>query len=241
MKTLERIGWRRGDPGGVDALLAREWLATNGLGGYASGTLLGASTRRYHGLLVAALPNPLGRTMMFGHLSEQFRLPDGKVHRLSALEIDRRLEVSGLELLESFRLEWGLPVWTYRFDGHLVEKRVRLVHLQNTVHLVYRLLEGDGPVRVSLRPAVHFRGHDEPVSRPLWAGYELKLSGERFEIVGEPRFPPLRLRIVGEDATFVFEPRVLHQVTYRIEEARGYEALGELSSHGQFRATLSPG
>jgi predicted glycogen debranching enzyme len=241
METLERIGWRRGDPGGVDALLAREWLATNGLGGYAAGTLLGVATRRYHGLLVAALPNPLGRTMMLNHLSEQFRLPDGSDHLLSALEIDRRLEVSGLELLESFRLEWGLPVWTYRFDGHLVEKRLRLVQMQNTVHLVYRLLEGEGPIRVSLRPAVHFRGHDEPVSRALSREYEIKLSGERFEIAGEPRFPPLRLRIEGEHAAFVFEPRVLRQVTYRVEEARGYEALGELSSHGRFRAMLTRG
>ena len=56
-----------------------EWLVTNGLGGYASGTLSGRCTRRYHGLLVAALPAPLGRMMMFNHLVEQMRLPGGRI------------------------------------------------------------------------------------------------------------------------------------------------------------------
>ena len=59
-----------------DELLSREWLVTNGLGGYASGTLCGTATRRYHGLLVAALPAPLGRIMMLNHLSERLKLPD---------------------------------------------------------------------------------------------------------------------------------------------------------------------
>ena len=75
METLAEVnvapalsGWRRGEP--VDAMLAREWLVTNGLGGYASGTISGTVTRRYHGLLVAALPVPFGRTVMLNHLEE---------------------------------------------------------------------------------------------------------------------------------------------------------------------------
>src|SRR3954468_6016798 len=71
-----------------EALLTREWLVTNGLGGYASGTIAGVTTRRYHGLLIAALPNPLGRTMMFNHLSEQLKLPGGTLVRLGAARPD---------------------------------------------------------------------------------------------------------------------------------------------------------
>jgi len=78
--VIAQAGWRRGD--GAEALISREWLVTNGLGGYASGTVAGVTTRRYHGLLVAALPNPLGRTMMFNHLSERLRLPDGRTLRV---------------------------------------------------------------------------------------------------------------------------------------------------------------
>ena len=69
--------WAGPDAADPEPLLNREWLVTNGLGGYASGTVAGVATRRYHGLLVAALPAPLGRTMMLSHLSERLRLPDG--------------------------------------------------------------------------------------------------------------------------------------------------------------------
>lgn len=69
------IGWRRGDS--IDALATREWLVTNGLGGYAAGTIGGSCTRRFHGKLVAALPAPLGRTMMLNHLEEWITGPGG--------------------------------------------------------------------------------------------------------------------------------------------------------------------
>src|SRR3954466_15867960 len=107
-------------------LLEREWLVTNGRGGYASGTVSGAATRRYHGLLIAALPNPLGRTMMFNHLSEQIRLPDGHLQRLGAVRADGLPapaggpggpgDLFGAQNLVEFRLERGLPVWTYQLD-----------------------------------------------------------------------------------------------------------------------------
>src|SRR5688572_28364399 len=79
---IRRIDLRdaRRDP---DTLHFREWLVTNGLGGYASGTLSGVATRRYHGLLVSALPAPYGRTVTLCHLLEQFRLPDGKLIRIT--------------------------------------------------------------------------------------------------------------------------------------------------------------
>ena len=76
-----RIDWRKPDPGNTEPLLTREWLLTNGLGGYASGTVAGVATRRYHGLLIAALPEPHGRTVMLNHLAEQVRLPDGSLVR----------------------------------------------------------------------------------------------------------------------------------------------------------------
>src|SRR5918996_1135212 len=70
----------------LDQLVSREWLVTNGLGGYAGGTLAGLITRRYHGLLIAALPAPLGRLVMMSHLGERVRLPGGGVHWLSGEE-----------------------------------------------------------------------------------------------------------------------------------------------------------
>ncbi|HEY5090097.1 MAG TPA: glycogen debranching enzyme N-terminal domain-containing protein, partial [Polyangia bacterium] len=113
MIQVSRVGWQRDERNANEALVDREWLVTNGLGGYASGTLAGVVRRRYHGLLVAALPNPFGRTMMLDHLVEHLGLPDGSVRRLSAEETDAGTALHGTEHLVEFRLEMGLPIWTF--------------------------------------------------------------------------------------------------------------------------------
>src|SRR5580704_10726917 len=107
--AIAREPWSRIEGHEVGALVGREWLVTNGLGGYASGTLLGVCTRKYHGLLVASLPAPLGRTMMLNHLIEDLLLPDGTVIPLAG---DFHPTVESLEAcrLTSFSLRSGLPV-----------------------------------------------------------------------------------------------------------------------------------
>src|SRR2546421_3029612 len=98
----------------AELLLTREWLVANGMGGYAAGTIPGVASRRYHGLLNAALPAPLGRHMMFNQLTEFLRLPDGSSALLGGVERGGKpLELAGVPYLKSFRLEFGLPVWTY--------------------------------------------------------------------------------------------------------------------------------
>src|SRR5947208_7265185 len=133
-------------------LLSREWLVTNGLGGYASGTVAGVCTRRYHGLLIAALPAPLGRLMMLNHLSDRVRLPDRTATRLGGHEHPDELRVHGVGALSEFRLEAGLPVWRFEVGGMVLEKRIDLPHLQNTAHITYRLVSGQGTVQLRLRP-----------------------------------------------------------------------------------------
>src|SRR4051812_3162259 len=170
-------------PSSADEALHHEWLVTNGLGGYASGTLCGAATRRYHGILVAALPAPLGRVMMLNHLSEELRLPDHTKVQLGAVErADRGPDLPGLPHLVEMRLEWGLPVWRWRIGPFLVEKRVWMTHLQNTTWVRYRLLEGDGTLHLRLHPAVHFRNHDAHVSEAFNGPYELRAVGERYQL-----------------------------------------------------------
>lgn len=111
-------------------LLTREWLLTNGLGGYASGTIAGVLTRRHHGLLIAALPAPLGRVVMLSQLDEQLHLRDGRVLPLSAEGRSQHgVELYTATHLREFRLENGLPVWSYVIEGMVVEKRVLMLHL----------------------------------------------------------------------------------------------------------------
>ena len=83
-EPIRRLPWPPADTSDPEALVTREWLVTNGLGGYASGTVSGVITRRYHGLLIAALPAPLGRIVMLSHVAEQVRWPDGRRSRSAA-------------------------------------------------------------------------------------------------------------------------------------------------------------
>jgi predicted glycogen debranching enzyme len=240
-ELVRTMPWEGTHARGSEPLLEREWLVTNGLGGYACGTLSGAATRRYHGLLVAALPAPLGRWMMFNHLSELIRLPDGQTLQIGGEEhAGGVLELYGADHLHEFRLEAGLPVWVYRLGGYAFEKRVFLVHGQNTAYVNYRLVEGDGVVRLKLRPAVHFREHDALVTEATCHPYRLIAEEDRYELMScDASAPVLRLRLWAERPAFTVEGKNLPDILYRVEESRGYAFRGDLWSPGYFRADLS--
>ncbi|HEY7125255.1 MAG TPA: amylo-alpha-1,6-glucosidase [Ktedonobacterales bacterium] len=143
----------------LDAVLQREWLVTNGLGSYASGTVSGANTRRYHGLLVAALRPPVARTVMVAKVGEEVEF-DQRTFYLGTNEYqDGTIHPGGFVHLESFALEDGLPVFLYRIGGpnHLMlEKRIWMEHRQQTTYVRYRLLrEPAGHKHLSLEREEH--------------------------------------------------------------------------------------
>jgi predicted glycogen debranching enzyme len=240
---VRRIPWPPTDLGDPESLVLQEWLVTNGLGGYASGTVAGVITRRYHGLLIAALAAPLGRTVMLSHVAEQLRFRDGRQAEIGGRERsgDSR-DAHGVGYLVEFRLEAGLPVWRYDVDGLILEKRVFLPHKQNTVHLVYELVDGADEIELALRPSVNFRRQEAPVSEPLGKPYEFRACGDVHEVAltGGP-FPPLRLKLCAEDETFTTKSRRLDNVLYPVEESRGYQGRGDLWSPGYFTLRLRGG
>src|SRR6187455_1237560 len=168
-----------------EILLNRDWLVTNGLGGYASGSVSGAITRKYHGILIAALPAPLGRMVMWSHVSEFLRFSDEDVVSLGAEErAGGQLDLHGADYLREFRLEDGLPVWFYQVRDLVVEKRILLPLLQNTVHVSYQIKGGSKLPQLELRPAFHFRHHEAAVDEGLSAPYKLTAVDGRYEIAG---------------------------------------------------------
>jgi predicted glycogen debranching enzyme len=236
---VRRMPWGKRASEDFEQLVTHEWLVANGLGGYACGTVSGAATRRYHGLLIAALPAPYGRTMMLSHLSEQIRLPNGQLVRLSGEErAPGDLRLYGAEHLTEFRLVAGLPVWQFDLDGIVLEKHVLLTHEQNTVHITYRLLEGE-TTRLKLLPSMHFRSHDAPVSTPLPEPFWLRSCEDRLEVTSALDLPPLKMKLYGERTAFTVENRKIPELLFRIEEYRGYESRGDLWSPGYFRVDLS--
>ncbi len=242
INLIRRIEWPGACALESSQLLRREWLVTNGLGGYASGTVVGATTRRYHGLLIASLPDPFGRWMMLNHLFEHMRLPDGRSVPFSGGEGEHHaIAADAASCLTEFRLEMGLPVWKYDIGGYVIEKRIMMPHMQNTVHITYHLLSGPGTVKLEIRPSVNFRSHDASVSQPPSLPYELSIIGDRYEI-SEPVHPglrSLRMLVHGQNATFTVEGGTLQEMFYRREADRGYDARGMLWSPGYFSTDLS--
>src|SRR5580765_3234721 len=225
---------------GRRTLAEKEWLVTNGLGGYASGTLSGALTRRYHAYLVAALPTPFGRTVMLNDIWERIRCPDGRLvslHNMIAGPAGKEFDAA--RWLSSFRLEAGLPVWTFDVENVRIEKRVLMPHLQNTTHISYRLLSNES-IRLELSPLVAFRLHEAPVNHPVAAPYGLHALGDRFELSPGGDLPPLRMFLYGNGKAFTVMPERFDHAVYGLEQIRGYECCGDLWTPGYFRFELSP-
>ncbi len=220
--------------------LDREWLVTNGLGGYASGTIAGINTRRFHGWLIAALPAPHGRMMMLNQIEETVCL-DGQTYQLTADNLSRATQTDTVSpFLKKFRLENGLPVFTYETDAFTLEKRVCMVHRQNTTYISYHLLKGK-QAQLALRPGIHVRPHEGSLGGPRHEDYRFSAVHQGYELSVAPDLPPLRLAWLGDGTSFRLALEQLTELRYRIEQSRGYDWQGNLWSPGAFSVQLTEG
>src|SRR5215472_4972582 len=240
METIvRRIDLTRARGLEAQELLRREWLVTNGIGGYASGTISGSVSWRYHGLLIASLPEPFGRMVMLNHLGESIRLADGRCLELSGHD-QQPLVLKRGPVISEFRLENHLPVWTYESDGIVIEKHVLFLYGQNTVHIGYRLVSGQQSVLLELRPSIHFRGHEHSVNEALQDDYRWSASGDRYEVTRGEILPRLRLVLKGDHAVFTYDGGNRREIGYPKEAERGYPSRGLLWSPGFFSVQLPP-
>jgi predicted glycogen debranching enzyme len=242
-KVIRRIDLTRVQGEEARRLLRREWLVTNGLGGYASGTISGIVTWRYHGLLIAALPAPFGRRVMLNHLAEYLRFSDNRVVQIGGEESSQPEEhPHGGHYLTEFRLENGLPVWRYEFEDVVLEKHVLFLYGQNTVHVNFHLLSKQEDLRLELRPSIHFRGHEQAVNEGTHEGYLLLANADRYEISPpDASLPALRLVTHGEHSEFLYDGGSRREIYYQKDAERGYQSRGCLWCPGCFRVNLHPG
>ncbi|MEM8612950.1 MAG: amylo-alpha-1,6-glucosidase [Cyanobacteria bacterium P01_H01_bin.105] len=153
--------------GDLATAATREWLVTNGIGGYAAGTVAGILTRRYHGLLVAALQPPLGRTLLVTTLEET--VYTDKYHSLSTNRwVDGSVTPQGYRLIENFYLEGTTPVWTFAIDDGLLEKRIWMQPRANTTYVQYHLQRGSTKVELSLKALVNYRDYHSNTQGRNW-------------------------------------------------------------------------
>src|SRR5262245_32405253 len=211
----------------------REWLETNGIGGFAMGTASGLATRRYHGLLVASLRPPTDRFLTLARLDETVVLPEG-TFELACVEYPGTLAPAGHEHLVEFRLD-PYPVWTWNVAGTKVEKRLFLVDGQNTVVVGYR---ASRPVDLRVAPFLAFRDyHSLGKANPELSGQVEEAPGA-LTVRPYPGLPPLRVQHTG--GAFVRDGGWYYRTEYRQERERGLDFQEDLYRLGTIPLTAGP-
>jgi predicted glycogen debranching enzyme len=232
------IEFGRETTGRLPVAESREWLCANGLGGFASGTVAGLRTRRYHGLLVAALKPPVGRTVLVTGLEERVEY-DGRPYALASNRwADGTIAPDGHRLIERFHLDGTTPVWHYACADALIEKRVWMEPGANTTYVRYRLLRAGGPARLALTALVNYREFHSTTRRPGWA-MRVEPVARGLRVIAFDGARPVLLQVSGAAVERAHEWYLGSRLA--AEEARGLDALDDNLSVGTFTATLDPG
>jgi len=237
MSDLPQIRLDRDSLGDFASTASKEWLVTNGLGGYAAGTLGGAATRRYHGLLVAALRPPVERTVMISSLDARARCGDSTAVLSTNEFADGTVAPEGFRHLTAFRLEGTLPVWTWLVGDAVLEQRVWMVHGRHTTWVSYTLVHASAPLDIELSPLCtyrdyhwHHRGADN---------YQVRYFAGGLEITAFPGARPYRVLLESGQA----EPASdwYWNIRHREEGARGLDEVEDLFRPAILRTRLLPG
>src|SRR6185312_14544189 len=196
----------------------REWLETNSRGGFASSTICGANTRRYHGLLVAALPAPQVRCVLLSKLEETV-IAGGQRFELSTNFYPGVTHPQGYRSLVEFRLD-PFPVFTFHAGGVTLEKRIHMVQAENTVVVDYQLLEGPACV-LELRPLIAFRGYHDLTHANGALNPALNESGGAFSIQPYDGLP--RVFFTHNARSLTREGEWYFNFEYTLEHERGLD------------------
>ena len=220
----------------LDGSIGREWLVVNGIGGYASGTVSGINTRRYHGLLMAAIRPPVQRMALLVRLDATLYAGDATYELATAEYTDGTIFPSGYRLLESFVLEDGVPTWHYVAGPYVLKVSVWMVPGRNITVVRYKLVAGGDSVELSLRPLTAARDHHslQRGNREYVPGVDVVEDG-----VLVRSEPPLWL--IARGASFHPAGDWYWNYLVREERARGYDSTEDLFQPGTFRTVLQPG
>ncbi len=221
----------------LEAAISREWLETNGLGGFACGTVAGANTRRYHGLLTAALNPPGGRMLLLSKMEETLVLGERRID-LSTNEYEGTIHPEGYLFLSGFRLD-PFPVFTYEAEGVKLEKSLFMLSGSNTVQIEYRLLEspaGNKP-QLELRPLIAFRDYHATTREN--AALNPQISNHKNLVSVQPYAGLPRLYFAHNAEAAAAEGYWYRNFLHRLERERGLDPNEDLFNPLVLRWTLT--
>ena len=214
-----------------EASKAREWLETNGLGGFASSSITGLNTRRYHGLLTAATNPPVGRIVMLSKLEETLII-DGRRYELSANQYPGSIYPQGFLYQTNFRLD-PYPVFAYEVEGFRFEKSVFMVQGQNATVVHYELGANEanrysGEIKLELRPLIAFRDYHSTTHENGTLNRRVETDAGITSVRPYPDLPALYFSY--DDAELNTSGDWYRNFEYDVERERGLDFMEDLFS-----------
>lgn len=227
-------------PHDEEAWRNREWLVTNGLGGYASGTLAGVCTRRYHGVFVPNLSQPRGRHVLVSRLDEEvcyggqsFRLGDSD-------RIGQPLSRGSAPWLRAFRLDGNVAIWIFQCGEVVLERRLLMPHQRNATLLRYEILSGP-PALVRIRPFLPFRRQDAQLRQPGYGRFQVTQAERGVVQVSLPDSGLALTMQMSPAAGFTAEALEVPDAGLWREQLRGYDSHEAVASPGFYEWRGAPG
>jgi len=218
-----------------DRAMEKEWLVTNGLGGFASSTVCGANARKYHGLLFAALQPPVERMLLLAKVEEEITI-DGQTYHLGVNHTAGGIHPRGYRYLQHFRLD-PLPTFVYAVENIILEKTIFMVHGENTTIIRYQVDSGDTrEIKIKLVPLINYRDYHHITHRNDWP-FQQEAAGNGVTIEAFP--DAVKLHLGGEGV--VYHPGVgywYQGMYYPIENRRGENSWEDHFMPGDFRVDV---
>ena len=210
--------------------LNKEWIITNGLGGFCSSTVVGANTRRYHGLLVAPLMQPAQRHLLISKLDEKVEV-NGEEYNLYT-NVCKNYISDGYKYLDSFEKEY-LPIFTYKFKDIKIVKTISMIYGRNTVVVQYKIKNGKNDLKLTLAPVLNFRDfHYMTPNHQFSLKQKIDNSKVRIEIDGNASVPIYTY--VNDSIYIEHENDVFKNMYYLKEDERGFDAEEDLIVPGRY-------
>lgn len=230
MMEFGKESWRTFEEG-----IRREWLLTNGIGGFASSTVIGANTRRYHGLLLASLKPPVQRHLILSKLDESITVGNRAYNLYSNRTPDHTSE--GFRHLQRF-ISGLLPTFIFTVEDVFLEKKIALVHGQNTVCILYKVNCGGEPCVLRLAPLVNFRDYHHNSSRA-----HMRFSQSEYE--GGTWITPydldLKINICCDSGSYIRQDgNWFMHMDYPMEQERGLHSIEDHYIPGYFEIHVHP-
>jgi len=226
-----KSSWRTFEQG-----IQKEWLLTNGIGGFANSTIIGANTRRYHGLLVASLKPPVSRHLILSKIDESITVGD-ETFNLFSYEVPGFI-MKGYHHMEGFERE-PLPKFIYRVGEVYIEKTVSMVYGENTVAVVYYVRSGQDSVNLKLTPLVNFRDYHH-CSKKENLCFDRTIAGEDL-IRLKPKYYDIDISLFCSEGGFKpMDYSWFYNMDYAIERERGIASTEDHYIPGYFEINIEP-